>query len=86
MTYNVSPARTTGHIVTGQYLARNSLNARDRARLAADIIAGRVQIDPSSLTIGQIRNLCRVNQLYVDEARSPEACPPEQACSGLQQN
>ena len=72
MTYNIFPPRTTGHTVTGQYLARNSLNARDRARLAADIIAGRVQVASGSLTIGQIRTLCRVNQLYLNEARSTD--------------
>ena len=49
--------------VSGQYLSHNRLNARDRARLAADIIAGHVTIDPSTLTIGQTVKLCRANRI-----------------------
>jgi hypothetical protein len=48
------------------------VKARDRARLAADIIAGRVVIDASTLTIGQIAQLCRVSMKYVNEARDPD--------------
>ena len=47
----------------GNTSATNRLNARDRARLAADIIAGHVTIDPSTLTIGQTVKLCRANRI-----------------------
>ncbi|HVQ81525.1 MAG TPA: hypothetical protein VMS82_16545 [Pseudolabrys sp.] len=58
--------------VTGQYLAKNRLNARDRARLAADIIARRAAIDPSTLTVGQVSKICRANRIYVSEVRFPD--------------
>jgi hypothetical protein len=62
------PARN----VTGKYLAYNRLNARDRARLAAAIIDGRVTIDPSTLKVWQVVRLCRANRTYVAEARDPD--------------
>src|SRR5262245_21548422 len=58
--------------ITGWSLAYGHLNARDRARLAADIIDGRVMIDASSLTKTQIIKICRANAAYVAEARFPE--------------
>jgi hypothetical protein len=63
---------TTPITVRGRYLAHNRLDARDRAQLAADIIAGRIAIDGNSLTIGQIIALCRASDRYVDEARFPD--------------
>jgi hypothetical protein len=49
--------------VTGQYLAKNRLNARDRARLAAGIIGGQVTV--RNLTVRQTARLCRVSETYV---------------------
>jgi hypothetical protein len=57
--------------VTGQYLAKNRLNARDRARLAVGIIDERVKIQ--KLTVGQVARLCRVSVPYVTDARRPPA-------------
>ena len=57
-------------VITGQYLAKNHLNARDRAALASDIIAGRAQV--VDLTVRQVTRLCRSNSVYVAEARDPE--------------
>jgi hypothetical protein len=59
--------------VTGQFLAKNRLNARGRARLAAGIIDGQVKI--RNLTIRQTARLCRVSQPYVTAARRPPAAP-----------
>jgi hypothetical protein len=58
--------------VSGTYLARNWLSARERAQLAADIIDGHVVIDTSTLTIGQTVRLCRANQIYASEIRFPD--------------
>jgi hypothetical protein len=58
--------------LTGRYLAHNRLDARARARLAADIINGRIPIDASSLTVGQVVKLCRSNKGYVNEVRFPD--------------
>jgi hypothetical protein len=58
--------------VTGRYLSHNRRDARGRAKLAANIIAGRVSIDPATLTVAQITKLCRANKIYVLEARDPE--------------
>ena len=44
--------------VTGQYLARNQLGKRPRARLAADISAGKVIV--TDFTNKQLANICRV--------------------------
>jgi hypothetical protein len=59
--------------VTGQYLAKNGLTARDRARLAADIIDGQVKI--RNLTIRQTAWLCRVSVPCVSDASRPPAAP-----------
>lgn len=67
-----TPVEPLAKIVTGRYLAHNRLDARGRARLAADIVAGRISIDMATLTIGQIAKLCRANEVYVDEARFPD--------------
>jgi len=67
-----TPQEPTRH-VTGQYLAKNRLNARDRARLAADIISG--QVAPRNLTVRQTAQLCRVSEPYVAAARRPLPAP-----------
>lgn len=59
--------------IRGRYLAHVQLDARGRAQLAADIIAGKAVIDGKSLTIKQIVELCRTNKKYLAEARRPEA-------------
>jgi hypothetical protein len=61
---NATPPKT----VTSLYLAKNDLSARERARLAADIIAGRVTV---KLTVQQAARLCRVSVPYVNDARRP---------------
>ena len=63
--------------VSGQFLARNRLNARDRARLAAGIIGGEVTIQ--DLTVRQTARLCRVSEPYVAAVRRP----PPSACDLL---
>jgi hypothetical protein len=67
-----TPPQDERRSVTGRYLAYNHLNARDRARLAAGIIDGRITIDPSTLKVGQITRLCRTNKIYVADARDPD--------------
>jgi hypothetical protein len=54
-------------LVTGQYLARNRLSKRDRAQLAAEILAGRARV--GDLTTKQVAALCRVSLPYIAEAR-----------------
>jgi hypothetical protein len=49
--------------VSGKYLARTRLPKRDRAVLAARIIAGEIQI--GQLTNKQIANICGVSVAYV---------------------
>lgn len=56
-------------VISGRYLAHNKLDARGRARLAADLISGRAV--PGPLTAAQITNLCRSNKVYVAEALDP---------------
>jgi hypothetical protein len=67
----VNPLEVASHprSVTGQYLAKNHLNARARAQLAADILGGRAEV--ADLTVAQITRLCRSNRIYVAEARDP---------------
>jgi hypothetical protein len=57
--------------VTGQYLAKNRLNARERARLAASIVDERVKI--RGLTVRQAARLCRVSEAYVGVARKSKS-------------
>jgi hypothetical protein len=59
--------------VTGQYLAKNRLNARARAHLAADIIDGRAKV--RNLTVRQTAQLCRICVPYISAARRPPAAP-----------
>ena len=61
--FPASPAR----VVTGQFLAKNRLRKRDRAKLAADVIARKVVV--VDLTASQLATLCRVCPAYVAEAR-----------------
>jgi hypothetical protein len=72
--YQETPTpQESSRLVTGQFLAKNRLNARDRARLAARIIDGQVKIQ--NLTIRQTARLCRVSEPYVTAARKPPAAP-----------
>lgn len=59
-------------VVTGSFLARNWLSARERAQLAADILDGRVTIDASTLTAKQVIALARTNAHYVSAIRFPD--------------
>jgi hypothetical protein len=61
-----STATTVRH-VSGQFLAKNRLRKRDRAKLAADILARNVVV--VDLTASQLATLCRVCAAYVAEAR-----------------
>jgi hypothetical protein len=61
--FPASPAR----VVSGQFLAKNRLGARDRAKLAAALLDGRATI--TGLTVKQAARLCRVCALYVCDAR-----------------
>jgi hypothetical protein len=61
--FPASPAR----VVSGQYLAKNRLRPRDRAKLAADILARKAVV--VDLTASQLAALCRVCPAYVAEAR-----------------
>jgi hypothetical protein len=61
--FPASPAR----VLSGQYLSKNRLGKRARARLAADVLAGKAVI--TDFTIKQAAALCRVSTPYVTEAR-----------------
>ncbi len=58
---------TTRLPVTGEYLAKNKLTARARARLAADILDRRAEI--SELTVTPVARLCRVSVPTINAAR-----------------
>jgi|RhiMetdeSRZDD1v2_1073273.scaffolds.fasta_scaffold161762_1 hypothetical protein len=62
----IQPAAKT---VTGQYLSKNHLDARGRAKLAADLLDGRAILGP--LTAKQIIALCRTKPAHVTAARDP---------------
>jgi hypothetical protein len=53
--------------LSGEYLAKNHLDARGRAKLAADLIEGRARV--GKLTNKQLIQLCRSNAPYVAAAR-----------------
>ncbi len=61
---------TPVRVVTGSFLAKNWLDARGRARLAADLIEGPAVL--GQLTAKQIIAICRTNKIYLAEARFPE--------------
>jgi hypothetical protein len=67
--FPASPAR----VVSGQYLAKNHLYKRDRAKLAADIIARKVVM--ADFTVKQIAALVRVSVPYIAEARNGHKRP-----------
>jgi hypothetical protein len=69
LTTSATIVKVPSRQITGRYLAHNRLDARGRARLAADLIAGRVEI--TTLTNKQIMAICRANAVYVGEARDP---------------
>jgi hypothetical protein len=62
-----SPTSPASRHITGQYLAKAHLNRRQRARLAAELANGTVQIAP--LTVKQAAALARVSPLDVSRAR-----------------
>jgi len=64
--FPASPPR----IIKGQFLCKNRWSKRDRAQLAADLLAGRAMV--ADLTVGQVALLCRVSRPYVNEAREPD--------------
>jgi hypothetical protein len=67
-TYNGSSVTATPvYFVTGQYLSKNQLSKRARARLAADIISGKAGVIDH--TVKQLAVLCRVSAPYIAEAR-----------------
>lgn len=67
-----SPQEAT-RCVSGQYVARNRLDARGRARLAANIVDERVTV--RNLTVRQAARLCRVSVPLIADARRPPAKP-----------
>jgi len=73
MLYRTSPPPPATSHVTGQYLAKNKLPARGRAKIAADILARKTVV--VDLTATQLARICRVSLGYVHEARgrSPQA-------------
>jgi hypothetical protein len=64
--FATSPPRT----IRGQFLAKNRWSKRDRAQLAADILAGRAMV--IDLTAKQLAGLCRVSLPYIAKAREPD--------------
>jgi hypothetical protein len=62
----IQPAAKT---VAGQYLSKNHLDARGRAKFAADLLDGRAILGP--LTAKQIIALCRMKPAHVTAARDP---------------
>ena len=52
-----TPTATAARHVSGQYLSKNRLCARDRAKLAVALIDGRAAI--TGLTVKQAARLCR---------------------------
>jgi hypothetical protein len=67
---NYSPqsfSASSARVVSGQFLAKNRLCKRDRAKLAADILARKVAV--VDLTAKQLARLCRVCAPYIAEAR-----------------
>jgi hypothetical protein len=70
--FPASPAR----VLSGQYLSKNRLGKRARARLAADVLAGKAVI--TDLTIKQLSAVCRVSTPYIRAARN-KACRPDYA-------
>ena len=62
-----TPDTTAVRRVSGQFLAKNHLSKRARARLAADVLAGKAVI--TDFTVKQAAALCRVSTPYIAEAR-----------------
>jgi hypothetical protein len=58
----------TPHTIRGVFLAKNTLTAKARAQIGADLIAGRAAL--GRLTVKQIADLCRVSVSAVNAARS----------------
>ena len=78
MIYRIQNGSTTGtRKITGQYLARNRLGKRARARLVNDIRGGRLEV--TNLTVRQAAYLCRVSvpsyTYYAKAIRKPSPAP-----------
>jgi hypothetical protein len=65
------PCRLSGKALTHRL---NTLGKRGRARLAAEILVGRVGV--GELTVRQVAALCRVCPGYVTQARRRKATRP----------
>jgi hypothetical protein len=71
------PCRTTpryllGHpVVSGQYLAKNRLLKKNRAKLAVDILNGKILV--TNFTVRQLAELCRITAPTIYAARRPPA-------------
>jgi uncharacterized protein YciW len=68
---NVKATASDPRRASGEYLAKNHLDARGRAKLAADLIEGRAVL--GKLTAKQITDICRSNAPYVAAARKSPA-------------
>jgi hypothetical protein len=77
--YTKPPRGKPERRVSGQYLAKNHLDARGRAQLAADVIEGKVTVE--RLTAKQIAIICRTNIPYITEARKTPATDATRAAS-----
>jgi hypothetical protein len=63
-----SETSLTPHVISGRSLVHRKLNARQRAAIAADILAGKVVIELSTCQLAQ---LIGVSVPYIRAARQP---------------
>jgi hypothetical protein len=69
------PCRTTPRYVSGRpavsgrYLAKNRLSKKKRAKLAVDILNGKILV--TNFTVRQLAQLCRITTTAVYAARRP---------------
>jgi hypothetical protein len=63
--------------VTGNQLARRRLSKSQRARIAARLMNGTLQL--GTLTQGQYAALCKVSTTYALKMRRPQSAPQLQA-------
>ena len=57
--------------ISGQFLAKNRLSKRAKARLAVDILDHRVEV--RDLTVRQVAHLCRVSVTSINNTRRTPA-------------
>ena len=72
-----TPTATAVRRVNGQWLSKNKRPGWVRARLAVDILAGKVEL--SRLTAKQVAGLCRVSVACVHQARNGRKRKPSLA-------